>query len=173
MKITIRYTTLTSEIGPIFIGSTSQGLAFLKFGSKETVLRKLHQLCQKQKKNDFHFVPNDEINQKVKNQLKAYLAGTQTVFDVNIDFVVGTSFQQSVWQELTQIPYGETRSYKDIAVALGNRKAVRAIGGANNCNPISIVIPCHRVIGSNGALVGYGAGLEIKQFLLKLEGVMN
>ena len=81
----------------------------------------------------------------------------------------GTDFQISVWNELLKIPYGETRSYKDIAVAINNEKAVRAVGMANNRNKISIFIPCHRVIGSNKKLVGYGGGLEIKEFLLNLE----
>lgn len=74
-----------------------------------------------------------------------------------------------MWKALTDIPYGETRSYKDIAVAIGNPMAVRAVGGANNKNPFSIVVPCHRVIGRDGKLVGYGGGLEIKRFLLRLE----
>ena len=81
----------------------------------------------------------------------------------------GTVFQQQVWKVLCDIPYGETRSYKQIAEAIGNPKAVRAVGMANNRNPLLIVVPCHRVIGANGKLVGYGAGIEKKEFLLKLE----
>ena len=81
----------------------------------------------------------------------------------------GTVFQQRVWQALLEIPYGETRSYRDIATAVGNPKAVRAVGGANRRNPIAIVIPCHRVIGSNGALTGYAGGLHYKTALLELE----
>ena len=81
----------------------------------------------------------------------------------------GTEFQQKVWKALKDIPYGKTKSYKDIAAAVGNEKACRAVGMANNRNPISIIIPCHRVIGKNGKLVGYGGGLEIKEYLLKLE----
>ena len=81
----------------------------------------------------------------------------------------GTEFQKKVWNALLDIPYGETRSYKDIAVAIGNPKACRAVGMANNRNPISIIIPCHRVIGANGSLVGYGGGLPIKIELLNLE----
>jgi len=81
----------------------------------------------------------------------------------------GTVFQKQVWKALLEIPYGETRSYKQIAEAIGNPKAVRAVGMANNRNPLLIVVPCHRVIGANGKLVGYGAGLDKKEFLLRLE----
>ena len=81
----------------------------------------------------------------------------------------GTVFQQQVWKALCDIPYGETRSYKQIAEAIGNPKAVRAVGMANNRNPLIIVVPCHRVVGANGKLVGYAAGIEKKEFLLKLE----
>lgn len=103
-----------------------------------------------------------------KQQLSEYFAGQRTVFDLPIK-TAGTAFQQQVWQALKAIPYGETRSYKEIAAAIGNPKAVRAVGGANNKNPIFIVIPCHRVIGSSGQLVGYGGGLDAKVFLLALE----
>ena len=85
-------------------------------------------------------------------------------------FAAGTPFQQLVWEALKTIPYGETRSYKDIAVQIGKSKACRAVGMANNRNPIAIIIPCHRVIGSKGELVGYGGGLDIKKQLLRLEG---
>ncbi|MDO4927201.1 MAG: methylated-DNA--[protein]-cysteine S-methyltransferase [Turicibacter sp.] len=86
---------------------------------------------------------------------------------------IGTTFQQQVWESLRTIPFGETRSYKEIAVQLGNPNAARAVGMANNKNPILIVTPCHRVIGANGKLVGFAAGLEMKKYLLALEGVQN
>ncbi|WDZ52961.1 methylated-DNA--[protein]-cysteine S-methyltransferase [Acinetobacter vivianii] len=105
---------------------------------------------------------------KVKQQLEEYFAGQRQQFDLPLDFQ-GTAFQQQVWQALLNIPYGETRSYKEIAVQLGNEKAVRAVGAANGKNPISIIAPCHRVIGSSGALVGFAGGLDKKQILLSLE----
>ncbi|WP_288401151.1 methylated-DNA--[protein]-cysteine S-methyltransferase [uncultured Acinetobacter sp.] len=105
---------------------------------------------------------------KVKQQLEQYFAGQRQQFDLPLDFQ-GTTFQQQVWQTLLTIPYGETRSYKEIAVQLGNEKAVRAVGAANGKNPISIIAPCHRVIGSSGALVGFAGGLDKKQILLSLE----
>lgn len=101
-------------------------------------------------------------------QLEAYFAGQLHEFSLPLA-PQGTEFMQSVWKALLAIPYGETVSYKDIAVAIDNPKAVRAVGMANNKNPIPIFIPCHRVIGSDGKLVGYGGGLSIKEFLLDLE----
>ena len=101
-------------------------------------------------------------------QLSEYLIGERKSFDLPLN-PRGTVFQQQVWKVLCDIPYGETRSYKQIAEAIGNPKAVRAVGMANNRNPLLIVVPCHRVIGANGKLVGYGAGIEKKEFLLKLE----
>ena len=105
---------------------------------------------------------------RVEKQLEEYFAGQRQQFDLPLDFQ-GTDFQQQVWQALLTIPYGEKRSYKDIAVQIGNEKAVRAVGAANGRNPISIIAPCHRVIGSSGALVGFAGGLDKKQILLSLE----
>ena len=105
---------------------------------------------------------------KVKQQLEQYFAGQRQQFNLPLDFQ-GTDFQQRVWRALLTIPYGETRSYKDIALQIGNQKAVRAVGAANGRNPISIIAPCHRVIGSGGALVGFAGGLDKKQILLSLE----
>ena len=105
---------------------------------------------------------------KVKQQLEQYFAGQRQQFNLPLDFQ-GTDFQQRVWRALLTIPYGETRSYKDIALQIGNEKAVRAVGAANGRNPISIIAPCHRVIGSGGALVGFAGGLDKKQILLSLE----
>ena len=101
-------------------------------------------------------------------QLEEYFKGDRKKFDLPLK-PEGTPFMQSVWKVLQDIPYGETKSYKDIAEAIGNSKACRAVGLANNRNPIPIFIPCHRVIGANGKLVGYGGGLHIKEYLLELE----
>ena len=101
-------------------------------------------------------------------QLSEYLIGERKEFDLPIR-MRGTEFQKRVWRALLDIPYGETRSYKQIAEAIGNPKGVRAVGMANNRNQLLIVIPCHRVIGASGSLVGYGEGLEMKDFLLRLE----
>lgn len=111
--------------------------------------------------------PN-ELTELVFRQLDEYFVGTRRTFDFPYR-LHGTPFQQKVWAALRDIPYGETRSYKDIAEAIGCPKAFRAVGMANHANPIFIAIPCHRVIGASGSLVGYGGGLEMKKALLELE----
>ena len=109
-----------------------------------------------------------ELLEEAERQLQEYFAGRLQHFDLPL-YPQGTEFQKKVWKALMSIPYGETRSYGEIAKQIGNEKAVRAVGGANHVNPISIVIPCHRVIGKNGSLTGYGGGLKIKETLLTLE----
>ncbi|MBE6050453.1 MAG: methylated-DNA--[protein]-cysteine S-methyltransferase [Clostridium sp.] len=101
-------------------------------------------------------------------QISEYLEGNRKEFDFPI-YLEGTEFQKKVWDTLRKIPYGETRSYKDIAIMVGNEKASRAVGGANNKNPIIIAVPCHRVIGKNGKLVGFGCGIDVKEKLLDIE----
>jgi methylated-DNA-[protein]-cysteine S-methyltransferase len=101
-------------------------------------------------------------------QLDEYFAGKRTAFDLPLS-LGGTEFQASVWNALLTIGYGETRSYKDIAAQIGRPRAVRAVGSANHHNPVAIIVPCHRVIGHDGSLTGYGGGLHVKQFLLDLE----
>ena len=112
---------------------------------------------------------NDEAFADAARQLAEYFSGERRSFDLKLS-PHGTRFQLAVLQALQCIPYGETRSYADIARAVGNPKAVRAVGAANGRNPLPIVIPCHRVIGSNGSLTGFGGGIETKRFLLHLEG---
>ena len=110
-----------------------------------------------------------ELIRRMYKQFVEYLDGKRKVFDLPL-LLKGTDFQKQVWQALRDIPYGETRSYKQIAVAIGNPKAVRAVGMANNRNPLLIVVPCHSVIGTDGKMVGYAAGVDKKEFLLRLEG---
>jgi methylated-DNA-[protein]-cysteine S-methyltransferase len=104
-------------------------------------------------------------------QLQAYFAGQLREFQLPLD-VEGTVFQKRVWREVGSIPFGETRSYLQISTAIGSPRAVRAVGAANGANPVPIVVPCHRVIGVNGKLVGYGGGLALKRRLLEMEGAM-
>jgi len=111
---------------------------------------------------------NHPILLETQKQLTEYFAGKRQQFDLPLDFE-GTEFQQKVWQALLTIPFGETRSYRDIAEQIGNVKAVRAVGAANGKNPISIIAPCHRVVGANGKLVGFAGGLDNKDILLRLE----
>ncbi|MDY0830831.1 MULTISPECIES: methylated-DNA--[protein]-cysteine S-methyltransferase [unclassified Pseudomonas] len=111
---------------------------------------------------------NSPVLRETERQLKEYFAGTRNRFELELDFA-GTDFQKKVWQALLTIPFGQTRSYSQIAAQIGNPKAVRAVGAANGRNPISIVAPCHRVIGASGGLTGFAGGLEAKQYLLELE----
>lgn len=110
-----------------------------------------------------------EFSDRVAVQLNQYLAGERKTFDLKIGISTLTPFQQKVLHELQQIPYGETRTYKEVAKAIGNPKAARAVGSACNRNPILLIIPCHRVVGANGALTGYAAGVELKNKLLNIE----
>lgn len=126
------------------------------------------------------YLPNENVPQDMElcetpllrqafEQLELYLSGQLKEFTLPLQ-PEGTRFMKSVWQKLLEVPYGQTASYKDIAIAVGNPKGARAVGLANNRNPIAIFIPCHRIIGANGALVGYGGGLDLKIKLLHLEG---
>jgi methylated-DNA-[protein]-cysteine S-methyltransferase len=111
---------------------------------------------------------SDEVLSRTARQLDAYFAGQRRNFDVPLR-LDGTSFQLRVWSGLRDIPFGETRSYGQLAASLGDPSATRAVGAANGCNPIAIVVPCHRVIGADGSLTGFGGGIERKRFLLRLE----
>ena len=147
----------TGLIGTLTLVGDEAGLRQLNFekGKNPTTIQ------DNWKKNPAFFAP-------VKEQLRAYFKCELKQFDIPLA-PVGTPFQLKVWQALRDIPYGKIESYKNIAEAIGNPKAVRAVGGANGKNPISIIVPCHRVIGSNGSLTGYGGGLKTKKQLIDLE----
>lgn len=150
MPTTALYPT---DFGIIEIHATTKAVTNVKFVSSDA---------------DLSNSQTNEISEQAIAQIREYFAGNRTNFDIPLA-PEGTDFQQQVWNALRNIPYGETRTYKQIAQAIGNPKAVRAVGMANNKNPIAILIPCHRVIGSNGKLVGYAGGLDIKKQLLNLE----
>ncbi|WP_280522420.1 methylated-DNA--[protein]-cysteine S-methyltransferase [Falseniella ignava] len=136
---------------------------FLKIGYQVEALLLLQKIDESQnvgKKTDF--------TERVYTEIMECLKGERTTFDIAYE-LEGTAFQKKVWQELTKIPYGETRTYKEIAIAIGNPNASRAVGMANNKNPLMIVVPCHRVTGTNGKLVGYGEGIAMKRELLAME----
>ena len=129
-------------------------------------------LTEKEKVAESEFQsPLTPLLQQAHHQLTEYFFGIRTTFDLPIAYPHGTTFQHAVWNALRSIPYGETRSYEDIARAIGNPKAVRAIGQANTRNPILLLVPCHRVINKNGTIGGFGCGVEVKRKLLQLEGV--
>ena len=158
MRYIYFYDTKTKELGTIGIAADENHITNLFFEYE----------IENIKKDKNYILKETFLIKKASEQLFEYLAGKRKNFELPL-LKDGTDFQISVWNELIKIPYGETRSYKDIAVAINNEKAVRAVGMANNRNKISIFIPCHRVIGSDKKLVGYGGGLEIKKFLLNLE----
>ncbi|MCC7093513.1 MAG: methylated-DNA--[protein]-cysteine S-methyltransferase [Ignavibacteriaceae bacterium] len=106
---------------------------------------------------------------KIFRQLKEYFNRERREFELSLE-IIGTDFQKKVWDELTKIPYGETISYGELAVRLGDKNKMRAVAAANGANPIPVIIPCHRVIGADGSLTGYGGGLDVKKKLLELEG---
>ena len=154
-----RFTYYDSPLGTVTLQANEQGLLGVWF---ETHTTKPEDLGTQE--------DSFPIFQPVKDQLDRYFAGEAVQFDVPIA-AKGTPFQQSVWNALTTIPYGETWSYAQLADAIGNPKAVRAVGLANGKNPVSVIVPCHRVIGKNGKLTGYAGGIERKQRLLTIEGI--
>jgi len=171
VKSEVFYTVYQSRLGPITLAATDTGVCWVEFGEGDATKLSLMRWAKKWLHTEnITYAP--EFFLKATEQLDEYFAGERREFTLPLD-VYGTPFQKLVWNQLRQIPYGETKSYKDIALAINAAKAVRAIGGANNKNPLSIFVPCHRVIGSNGALVGYGGGLDIKEHLLQLEGVLE
>jgi O-6-methylguanine DNA methyltransferase len=149
----------------VFVASTNKGVCAVDFlTSEQTFLKKMR------KEFPGNVVRDDRKNRKVLTQLKKYLKGELKNFDCPLD-MKGTSFEKKVWSTLKRIPYGKTRSYKDIAKSIGHPKAFRAVGNANGSNSIPLIIPCHRVIESNGGLGGFGHGLKVKAKLLDLEKV--
>jgi methylated-DNA-[protein]-cysteine S-methyltransferase len=151
------YTALDSPVGPLRLSASSQGLRQIDFMTGRNP-----ELPDESWREDRAFFGN------IIRQLEAYFAGELQSFDLPL-VPKGTAFQVGVWKQLCEIPYGDTISYGELARRIGNPKAARAVGLANGSNPIPIVIPCHRVIGSSGKLVGYGGGLEVKEKLLALE----
>ena len=123
----------------------------------------------KQFKISLEYLVGSHATKKLQRLLKQYFAGKKVSFDLRLDLSSGTKFQQKVWLALKKIPYGETRSYRWIANQIGKPKAVRAVGNALGANPLPIILPCHRVIASDGTLGGFGGGLKWKRHLLKLE----
>lgn len=153
------------------VASTAEGLCWLGLGSMVEEEKSLRTWAARWFPKGF-LIRKREPNTEAFRQLQEYLTGEIKDFSIPLH-QVGTPFQLQVWKELLRIPYGETRSYGDIAAVVGNPKGQRAVGMANNRNPIGIVVPCHRVIGKNGSLTGYAGGLDIKERLLELEGFIR
>lgn len=155
-----------TPLGPMIAGASDAGLVLLEFTDRRMLEAQLDSV---RRRVGAGLVPADHVHLRtLRTELDAYFAGTLTAFTVPI-VAPGTPFEERVWAELVKIPYGETRSYEEVAIALGNRGAVRAVGRANGLNRIAIVIPCHRVVNKSGELGGYGGGLWRKRRLLRLE----
>ncbi|TRM11800.1 methylated-DNA--[protein]-cysteine S-methyltransferase [Lentibacillus cibarius] len=166
--MTLYYDQIDTPIGTMFVVSNGKAIVRIDYGSLHSMNNKLASWL-KRYFPDSRLVHSPEQVKQAKYELLEYFQGTRKTFSFPFSFY-GTPFQTQVWQALFNLlPYGETTAYKDIAQAIGNPKAVRAVGGAVNKNPISIVVPCHRVVGANGKMVGYGGGLDKKEFLLALE----
>ena len=159
---TITQTRWTGPLGPMIVAATARGIAGIWFAGQRHIPDHAHW-------------PRDDANPLLRNavaQLAEYFAGRRTTFDLPLDLQGGTAFQQSVWQALLKIPSGSTTSYRTLGERIGAPAAMRAVGAAVGRNPVSIVVPCHRVLGSAGALTGYAGGLDRKTALLRLEGAL-
>jgi len=155
-----------TEIGELVLGSFQGRLCLLAFGKRDMTQMVAHRIGKRLDANVTE--QDDALLNETRRQIDEYLAGNRTAFDVPL-LLVGTGFQRSVWNALLQVRYGATASYLQIARAIGREKAVRAVGNACRANPIGIIVPCHRIIGSDGSLVGYYGGLSLKRRLLNLE----
>jgi O-6-methylguanine DNA methyltransferase len=171
---TLHSTVFISPIGPLFLATSERGLVALEFDvrlpGQQTIRPNPRDLRAESK--SVRFEESEGHLSDYVSQLEEYFSGLRKEFTFPLD-MRGTPFQLECWQALVAIPYGETRTYADIARAVGRPQGFRAVGMANNRNPIAIVVPCHRVIASDGTLCGYGGGLDIKRKLLQLEGALS
>lgn len=156
--VTVYFSRMDSLVGPLLLAATDNGLRCLRFDRGKIPSGK----------NEI-WIESPENLRVYQDQLTAYFRGELREFMCKLD-LIGTDFQKDCWKALLQIPYGTTCSYADIARKIGRPKAFRAVGQANHVNPIAIIVPCHRVIGSGGTLTGYGGGLSTKEKLLRIEG---
>jgi O-6-methylguanine DNA methyltransferase len=158
---TLYYSQMKSAIGPVWVAVSDKGVVMIEFSGRE--------FPPADSKQKFEWVISEEKTEVACQELTEYFDGRRTEFSVPLDLHKGTQFQRKCWEILTKIPYGEIRSYREVAKAAGRPAASRAVGQANHANPIPIIIPCHRVINTDGHLGGYGGGLDVKEQLLALE----
>jgi methylated-DNA-[protein]-cysteine S-methyltransferase len=157
---TIWYTHVASPVGELLLAASAIGLVHIGFAQERHPYKRVGEWTQ-----------NANKLTAAQKQLDQYFAGKRTTFDLPLA-PQGTDFQLLVWMQLRAIPFGQTMSYGEVAKRLGNPKAMRAVGLANGRNPLPIIVPCHRVIGANGSMTGFGGGIERKQILLRLEGAL-
>jgi O-6-methylguanine DNA methyltransferase len=163
----LRYTVFPSRIGPIGLAATDRGICRLAMNADRATFG-----VELEARYKCEAVRADRSFGNEREILEKYFQGKGKHFDCSLHFVDGTDFQQHVWKALRTIPYGQVRSYAWVAREIGHPRAVRAVGGANGKNPIAIIVPCHRVIRSDGGLGGFGAGPEVKRELLRIEGMI-
>ena len=173
---TLHCTNMDSAIGPLFLAASANGLVALEFDARlpeqQSIRPNPRDLRSEEEKKSFAFEDSPRQMRPYVRELEEYFSAQRREFTLPLD-LRGTDFQLACWRALLAIPYGETRSYASIARSVGKPKAFRAVGMANNRNPLAIVVPCHRVIASDGTLCGYGGGLDMKRKLLELEGALS
>ena len=181
---TLHLVKLPSPVGPLFLAASDRGLVALEFESRlpgQLTIRPNPRALRSENERTAHeraenprvrLAESPRRMRPYVEELNEYFAGKRRRFSFPLD-LRGTEFQLACWRALLAIPYGETRTYADIARAVGKPRAFRAVGMANNRNPVAIVVPCHRVIASDGTLCGYGGGLDVKRKLLELEGALS
>ncbi len=170
MAETLSYSHMPSPVGTLAVVVSERGLCAIEFNGDDFPHgRAPHGPAYQRRK--ISFVENTQVTEPYFHQLEAYFAGTLREFSLPLD-LRGTDFQKQCWQALLAIPYGATCCYADIAREVGRPTAFRAVGMANHSNPVPIVVPCHRVLATNGSLCGYGGGLDVKEKLLRLEGAI-
>jgi O-6-methylguanine DNA methyltransferase len=171
---TLYSTVLASPVGPLFLATSAKGLVALEFDARLPGQQSIRPNPRdlRSESGAVRFENSDGRLSAYQRELEEYFAGNRRQFSFLLD-LRGTPFQLECWRALLEIPYGETRTYADIARAVGRPQGFRAVGMANNRNPVAIVVPCHRVIASDGTLCGYGGGLDIKRKLLQLEGALS
>ena len=164
LMLTLYYSRMQSPLVPLVIGVSDKGLAIIEFDQGEFPKGRLAQSAE--------WIESARRTEAVVRELEEYFDGQRRKFTVPLD-LQGTEFQKKCWHSLLKIPYGETRSYADIARNVGSPRGFRAVGMANHDNPVPIIVPCHRVLASDGTLGGFGGGLELKRKLLELEGALQ
>jgi methylated-DNA-[protein]-cysteine S-methyltransferase len=165
----VHHTLLLTVVGPLLAAASPRGLLRLDFlGESYAYATRLRTLAR-HLGQEVELIESGAAFQDLATQLGEYFCGRRQRFDLPLD-LRGTPFQMAVWQRLCRIPHGRLRSYRQLAVEIGRPRAVRAVGQAVGQNPVAIVVPCHRVVGARGALVGFGGGIELKAQLLRLEG---
>ena len=156
---TVHFSRIESPVGPLLLAATDEGLRYLMFDRGKEPRPRPNEV----------WIESPTALRAYEEQLRAYFRGELHAFTCKLD-LKGTHFQKKCWSALQRIPYGTTCSYRELAEQVGSPRAFRAVGQANHNNPVAIIVPCHRVIGANGSLTGYGGGMEVKEKLLRLEG---